>query len=59
MSETLSEIYINNTLASSNTSLLSIPKLFLDLGVYKLVYRLEIETFTEDIRVFGEAGEVG
>ena len=55
MTETLNEIYINNTLASSNTSLLSVPKLFLELGLYKLVYRLEIETFTEDIRVYGEA----
>ena len=42
MIETLTEININETLASSNSSLLAVPKLFFELGTFKVVYRLEV-----------------
>ena len=42
--EELTEIQINETVRSYQSSLIDIPGLTLDVGLYKLVFKLEIET---------------
>lgn len=53
--EELTEVFINESLPSWNTTALQIPSRFFDYGLYKAVFRLEIETYVEDIQVYGEA----
>ena len=40
--EDLTEIPINETLQSANSSTLVVPPLWLEFGLYKAVYRLEV-----------------
>ena len=47
--EELDEIPINGTLSSWNSSMLDIPSNFLDYGLHKIVFRFEVETYTDDV----------
>ena len=42
--EELTEIQINDTVPTYQSSLIDIPGLTLDLGLHKLVFKMEIET---------------
>ena len=49
LSEELIEIPINGTLSSWNSSMLDVPSNFLDYGLHKIVFRFEVETYTDDV----------
>ena len=55
LSEELIEIPINGTLSSWNSSMLDVPSNFLDYGLHKIVFRFEVETYTDDVVMFKEA----
>ena len=55
LSEELIEIPINGTLSSWNSSMLDVPSNFLDYGLHKIVFRFEVETYTDDVAMFKEA----
>ena len=48
------EIPLNETIDSWNTPVLVIPPRFLDLGSYKAVFRMHLDTGNEDLKLFGE-----
>eukprot|EP00095_Tigriopus_kingsejongensis_P012230 maker-scaffold528_size145933-snap-gene-0.29 protein:Tk12230 transcript:maker-scaffold528_size145933-snap-gene-0.29-mRNA-1 annotation:"hypothetical protein IscW_ISCW000316" len=53
--EDLIELPLNNTNPSWNSSILSLPPMTYDFGLYKAVFKLEVETFDPDIPVFDES----
>ncbi len=53
--EELTEVFINASLPSYNTTALQFPTRFLEYGLYKAVFRLQIETYIPGIEVYGEA----
>ena len=53
--EKLTEVAINETIPSWKTAMLDVPKRALNYGLYKLVFRFEIETGNEDIPMYKEA----
>ena len=53
--ETLVEVQINETVPTYKSSLLTIPPLTLDYGLYKLVFKLEIETGIPDLPLYRTA----
>ena len=55
LSEELIEIPINGTLSSWNSSMLDVPSNFLDYGLHKIVFKFEVETYTDDVVMFKEA----
>ncbi len=53
--EVLTNIPINESLASWNTSMLDVRSLFLNYGLHKLVFRFQVETYTPEVVMFKEA----
>ena len=53
--EELTELMINETIPSWQTSLLDVPSRVFEYGLHKLVFRFEIETGNEDIPMYKEA----
>ena len=53
--EELTEIQINTTVPTWNSSLLEVPPRILEYGLHKLVYRVEVETFNDDFEMLREA----
>ena len=53
--EELTEIQINETVPSYRSSMISIPPRTLDYGLYKLVFKLEIETGMPELPLYKKA----
>ena len=53
--EELTELMINETISSWQSSLLDVPPRVFEYGLHKLVFRFEIETGNEDIPMYKEA----